>query len=184
MRFLRRGGAYIRKIARDFVKHRKDPNIHSQPFHSPYDHFGLKKSIIFALDGTSAVIGPRYIRGGLSNVARIHEFGGKALVRDVDPVLMDGVKRGYTAPVTSSYLKKKDVVVRRNGQGDPKTGRPIYWIKIRTESQAKHSTRLYKRMVRKDQRRVLKEYLPRPYMSPALDKAIPYLPLLWRNTVK
>lgn len=183
-RFLRRGAAYIRKIARDFVKHRKNPNVHSEPYHSPYDHFGLRDSILFAVNGTYAVIGPRLIRGGLNNVARLHEFGGTAMIRDIDPELWNGVNIGDTAPVTSSHLKAKDIIVRRESKNDPKTGRPVAWIKIRSKSQARHSTRLYRRMGSIMAQKKAVRYLPRPYMKPALEKSIPYLSQLWKNAIK
>ena len=53
---LARSGAYVRKIARDHVKHRSNPDERSEPFHSPYDHFGLKRSIMFGVDDASAFI--------------------------------------------------------------------------------------------------------------------------------
>lgn len=184
MGYLRRAGAYVRKIARDFVKHRKNPDVHSLPYHSPYDHFGLKKSILFGVEDRTALIGPRYIRGGLANVARLHEFGGKQLITDFNKQLWNEVRIGDTAPVTSSYLKKKDTIVRRNERSDPKTGRPVMWVKIRTKSQAEHSQRVYRRIAPLSQKKVLVRYDPRPYMNPALAKSIPYLPQLWRNSVK
>lgn len=184
MTYLRRAGAYVRKIARDFVKHRKNPDVHSLPYHSPYDHFGLKQSIIFGVEDKTALIGPRYIKGGLANVARLHEFGGKQLIDDFDHKLWNEVRIGDEAPVTSAYIHKKDTIIRRNERSDPKTGRPVMWIKIRTKSQAEHSRRVYRRIAPLTQRKVLARYAPRPYMNPALEKSRQYLPQLWKNSVK
>jgi hypothetical protein len=181
---LRRCGAYVRKIARDFVKHRSDPNKHSEKLHSPYDHFGLKRSIIFDTDENAAYIGPRYIKRGLANVARLHEFGGQAIVKDIDPDLWHGVKIGSVAPVTLPNAAKKDKAIRHEARVDPKTGRKIVWIKIRTKRQAEHSTRLYHRFMAKNAGSILVRYAPRPYMVPALMKSLPHLSPMWKNSLR
>lgn len=183
-RCLRACGAYVRKIARDFVKHRSDPNKASLPLHSPYDHFGLKKSIIFGADEHAAYIGPRLIRDGLANVARLHEFGGVARVRDVDPELWDGVEVGDVAPVTVTNKRKSDHVVRNDFRNDPKTDKKVVWIKIANKAQAKHSSRLYRRMAKAQDAWKQVTYPPRPYMAPALSKALPHLPAVWKNSIK
>lgn len=179
---LRRCGAYVRKIARDFVKHVSNPDKHSEQLHSPFDHYGLKKSIVFASDENAAYIGPRYIKGGLANVARLHEFGGSRIVKDIDFQKMRSVKIGDEAPVRKRFVSKSDSVIRKGGT-DPKTGQPVFWIKIRTKSQAEHATRVYRRTAPKNAGSVLAKYAPRPYMIPALKKSLPYLPALWRNAM-
>lgn len=183
-RCLRACGAYVRKIARDFVKHRSDPNKASEPLHSPYDHFGLKKSIIFGADEHAAYIGPKLIRDGLSNVARLHEFGGVARVRDIDPHLWNGVEVGDEAPVVETRKRKSDPVLRHDTRSDPKTGKKVVWIKIANKSQAEHSTRLYRRMAKAENAWKQVSYSPRPYMAPALSKALPHLPAVWKNSIK
>lgn len=182
---LRRMGAYVRKIARDFVKHKRNPNQSAAPLHSPYDHFGLKRSIEFGVDNDYAYIGPKYIKRGLANVARVHEFGGNVVANDVNPELIDGVEPGQVAPVTSKYFnKKKDTLVRKEAHIDPKTKRNVFWIRIRTATQAKHSTRLYRRLNKAYPVKKLKHYPPRPYMRPALYKALPHLTPMWKNSIK
>lgn len=177
-------GAIVRKISRDFIKHKRNPNQSSAPLHSPYDHFGLRASIQFAADEHDVVIGPRYIRRGLQNVARIHEFGGNLTVKKVErPELLDKTEIGDVAPVTSAYVSKKDAIVKRDGI-DRRTGYPIIWTKIRTKSQREESKRLYKRMVRDSHETVVAHYPPRPYMRPALMKALPTLPRVWKNAIK
>lgn len=183
-RVLKRCGAYIRKIARDFVRHRSDPEKHSEPLHSPYDHFGLKQSIIFATDENAVYIGPRHIRGGLTNVARLHEFGGEAVVKDIDMELWEGVKPGMVAPVTTRNLRKADRVVRHDSRPDPKTGRKVVWVRIANKRQAEHSTRLYHRLMTNSTATRLVRYAPRPYMAPALTKALPNLSSMWKNSIK
>ena len=180
---LRSCGAYVRKIARDFVKHKANPNKASEPGDSPYDHFGLKRSIQFALhDKNTVVIGPRLIRDGLANVARRHEFGGTAQVKKIDFNLLSGVKVGDEAPVTASRLTNKDSVIKA-GATDGKTGQRTYWIKIRTKRQAESSTRLYRRMAKDVTETETITYPPRPYMRPALNKSLPYLNRIMRNSL-
>ena len=181
---LRRCGAYVRKIARDFIRHKSNPERHSEPLHSPYDHFGLKQSVIFVVDGDAVYIGPRHIRGGLANVARLHEFGGEAVVKDIDMELWDGVKQGMVGPVTVRNLRRSDRVVRHDSRTDPKTGRKVVWVHIANRRQAEHSTRLYHRLMRNSTATRLVRYPPRPYMAPALMKALPNLSSMWKNSIK
>lgn len=186
-RILKRCGAYVRKIARDFVKHRSNPDQYAPPLHSPFDHFGLKNSIIFDTDDKFAYIGPRYIKRGLANVARLHEFGGEAVVKDIDPELWNGVRIGQVAPVTEDHLRKrrhKDAIIRNDMQTDPKSGRKVVWIRIANKRQAKHATRLYHRLMAGSTATKLVKYPPRPYMAPALVKALPTLSSVWKNAIK
>jgi len=183
-RILARCGAYVRKIARDFVRHRKNPNVHSAPGHSPYDHYGLRQSIIWASDENAAYIGPRLIRGGMNNVARLHEFGGTVARRVIDPQLWQSVKPGDIAPVTENHMAQSDVPARSEGKRDPRTGRKVFWIRIRTKSQAEHAHRLYRRFALKNAKTEMVDYPPRPYMFPALEKSLPHLPRFWKNAIK
>lgn len=186
-RILKRCGAYVRKIARDFVKHRSNPDQAAPPLHSPYDHFGLKSSIIFDTDENFAYIGPRYIKRGLANVARLHEFGGEAVVKDIDQDLWNGVRIGQVAPVTETHLRKrghKDTIVHNDMRTDPKSGRKVVWIRIANKRQAKHATRLYHRLMAGSTATKLVKYPPRPYMAPALMKALPTLSSVWKNAIR
>ena len=183
---LARSGAYVRKIARDHVRHRSNPDERSEPFHSPYDHFGLKRSIMFGSDGDSAYVGPIHIRRGLMNVARRHEFGGYDYVR-TSPFDAYNVKKmsiGDVAPVTESHLTRKDSVRGRPGLVDRRTGRNVVFIRIRTKSQLAHSTRLVGRLKRQERKRVRAYYPQRPYMAPALRKSLPYLKGFWKDSIK
>lgn len=188
---LMQAGRYTWGIARSLIKQRSNPNKSSAPGAPPYSHkssfsAGFKKTIVYAMapDKKSVVIGPKLVRDGLSELARVHEFGGTRQVNDIDHNLYDGVDIGETAPVTYRYITSKDTVVRSDPRPDPKTYRSVKWVRIRTKSQAKHATRLYRRLVRKYPQKVIARYPARPYMRPALELATPKLSAFWRQSVK
>lgn len=188
---LLQAGRYTWGIARDLIKQRTNPDNSSSPGSPPHSHksafsAGFKKTIAYALtlDRKAVVIGPKLVRDGLSELARVHEFGGMREVNDIDPELWDGVEIGDTAPVTYRYVTSKDTVVRNDNRPDPRSYRVVKWIRIRTKGQAKHATRLYRRLVRKYPQKVMARYPARPYMRPALKLATPKLSAFWRNSVK
>jgi hypothetical protein len=190
---LNQAGDYVRRVARSLIRHRKNPNVSSAPGVAPHSHSntakanpGFKRTIVHAMDGRDTVlIGPQYVKGGLSNIARIHEFGGSQRVKDIPPGLEDGVNIGDVAPVTINHVsKRKDQVIRQDTHNDPKTGRKVVWIKIRTKTQAAHSNRLYSRMSKKYGKKVTAYYPARPYMRPALGLSRPKLSRFWRATIK
>lgn len=190
---LNKAGGYIRKIARSIVRQRKNPNVSSVPGTPPHSHRntqksnpGFKRTIVNAMENPqTAVIGPQLVRGGLSNVARVHEFGGSQRIRAVAPGLEDGVNIGDEAPVSERHIsKRKDRVIRKDPHNDPKTGRNVFWIVIRTKTQAAHSGRLYRRMNKKYGKLVRANYPARPYMRPALELSRPKLSRFWRGTIK
>lgn len=187
---LLQAGRYNWMIARGLIKQRKNPNKSSAPGTPPHSHRGntnpgFKKTIVYALapDRKSVVIGPKLVRAGLSNIARVHEFGGTQRVRDVDPDLANGVTIGKIAPVTVYNRAKRDAIVKNDPNRDPKTGRRVVWIRIRTKSQAAHSNRLYRRMNRKYARYHIARYPARPYMRPSLELSKPKLAAFWRNSI-
>ena len=101
-------------------------------------------------DRKVVLIGPMHLRGGHKNVARIQEFGGNAVMNVVDPDKWNGMKIGDEGPVTINHFsKRKDLVKRRDPHKDPATGRMVIWITLRTQTQADHSTRLYRRLSNK-----------------------------------
>lgn len=192
---LNEAGRYVWRIARGLIASRKNPNIASSPGMAPYSHAGrlrsgsfnkgFKKTIVYGMDGHSkVVIGPMLVRGGLSNIARIHEFGGSRRVVKVVPELIDGVKVGDEGPVTVKNCTSHDVVIRVDHNVDPCTKRKVVWIKIRTKSQAEHSTRLYRRMNKRYGKQVTVNYPQRPYMKPALRLGQPKLSQFWINAVR
>lgn len=188
---LKQAGRYVWGITRTIIKQRKNPDDASAPGTAPHSHrsgfnVGFKRTIAYALapDKKSVVVGPRLVREGLSNIARIHEFGGSKRVREADPDLMDGVAIGEVGPVAGNHLSRFDEVIRQDPHRDPRTGRKVVWIRIRTKSQAAHSSRLYRRMNKLYGRMVYATYPKRPYMRPALDLALPKLSKFWQNSVK
>jgi hypothetical protein len=188
---LKQAGRYTWSIARSLIKQRRNPDDSSAPGTAPHSHqggmnAGFKKTIVYALapDKKSVVIGPKLVRKGLSNIARLHEFGGSRQVQDIDPKLMDGVEIGETGPVTWTHLSRYDSIVHQDPQRDPRTGRKVVWIRIRTKSQAAHSSRLYRRLKKHDKKMVYAQYPQRPYMSPALRLSRPKLSEFWKNSVK
>jgi hypothetical protein len=190
-RTLLQSGKYIWGIARSLIKQRRNPDASSAPGTPVYSHqnnfsSGFKKTIVYALapDGRSIVVGPKAVSGGLTELARSHEFGGTRMVNKVDPELYNGVRIGAVAPVTQQYIAKRDSVVSRDNRHDPRTGRSVSWIRIRTRSQAEHSTRLYKRMIRRYPQKVMAFYPARPFMRPALELGRPKLSGFWKNSVK
>jgi hypothetical protein len=188
---LSQAGDFVRRVARSLVRQRKNPNIASAPGTAPHSHRGgdnpgFKRTIVHAMDGKNTVlIGPQLVRGGLSNVARVHEFGGTQKILGTAPGLENGVDIGDEAPVTIRNISsRKDRIIREDSHVDPKTGRKVVWIKIRTKSQMRHSNRLYRRMNKKYGKMVRANYPARPYMRPALDLSRPKLSKFWRGTIK
>lgn len=189
---LRRAGAYVRAVAKNSIKQRKNPDIASAPGSPPVSHKnkgnpGFKRTILFGVtpSGTSVLVGPMHVKGGLANVGRIHEFGGKRVIRAIDADKFDnGLKIGDDGPVTMRHIRKKDSIIRSDPHRDPATGRKVVWIRLRTKTQAEHSTRLYRRMSRKYARKIAVNYPARPYMGPALERSAPKLSKFWHNSVK
>lgn len=188
---LLQAGKYNWRIARALIKQRRNPNKSSAPGRPPHSHRGaanpgFKRTIAYDLapDNRSVVIGPKLVRAGLSNIARTHEFGGVQRVRDVDFGLWNKVVRGDVAPVTAYHAAKKDSIVKTDPNPDPKTGRTVVWIKIRTKTQAAHSRRLYRRMAKKYAPYRSARYPARPYMRPSLELSRPKISAFWKNSVK
>jgi hypothetical protein len=192
-RTLSAAGAYVRAVAKNSIKTRKNRNKKSRPGAAPFSHpdskgmQGFKKTIVFGVDKyrRSVVIGPKKVTGGITELARVHEFGGSREVSDVNnKFLTKGVEIGDIAPVRQKHLTKKDVIVKRDAAIDPLTRDAVFWIRIRTQSQTDHSRRLYRRMFRALSKKVKKRYPARPYMRPALKKSSPSLSRFWVGTIK
>ena len=188
---LTQAGRYIWGIARSLIKNRSNPDVSSMPGTPVHSHksssfAGFKKTIVYALapDKKSVVIGPKQVSGGLTDLARTHEFGGSLWINEVDPELYKGAKIGKLAPVTWKHLAKSDVVSHKDSRTDPRTGRSISWVRVRTRTQAAHATRLYRRLVHRYPVKVHATYPARPYMRPALELGRPKLSSFWKNSVK
>lgn len=190
---LKSAGAYVRAVVRNSIKTRKNRNKNSAPGSPPFSHpdnkgmQGFKKTIVFGVDlaRRSVLVGPKKVVGGLNELARVHEFGGTRYQRVVDEKFMDnGVAVGDIAPLRGKFLTKKDVPVRRAEQKDPLTGDAVYWVKIRTRSQAEHASRLYRRMAKLLAEKTKVKYPARPFMRPGLKKSLPALSRFWVNAIQ
>jgi len=184
---LKSAGAYVRRVAMSSIPQRKNPELHSRPGKPPASHAGFKKTILFALtsDRRTVVVGPRYVKGGLTNIARIHEFGGsrRVPVIDVDH-FKNGFRVGEEGPMRTDRLTKRDEIVRRSNVLDPRTHRKVVWIKLRTERQAEMASRLYPRIASLEAKKKTVKYPARPYMGPALTRSLPKLTSFWKRAVK
>lgn len=187
-KWFKKAGAYIRKVAMNSIKKKKDESLHSAPGKAPYYHgatFGggtnFKQSIMFKTEKDGVVIGP--ISNRLGALGALHEFGGTQKIKYIDhPNYNKVFKVGDVGMVSTKKLKNY-----RGGSGgyrDPLTGYPVAVIKIETAQMADHATRV--------NRRVLKEYFTktktasypaRPFMRPAYQTSEPYLLGMWKNTI-
>ena len=187
---LREAGAYVRKVVRASIKQRKDPNISSAPGTPPHSHRakanpGFKRTIASGMwDNKTVLVGPKLVRAGLSNIARVHEFGGVQVLRGLDPKLDNGINIGDVAPVRGKFITRKDAVVSKDSRPDPRTGQKLFWIKIRTETQLLHAKRVYNRLKKKYGKNKRVYYPARPYMKPALMFSKRKLSSFWRSSVK
>ena len=189
-------GRYVMNIVRASIHQRRDPNKSAAPLHQPFAHAhsgskpnpGFKKTIVYAMEegGKAVLVGSQLVRPGMSVIAKSHEFGGTRMIKgswehDIDP---SQLKIGDVAPVRRKYVTRRDIVVRTDRDPDPKTGERVYWIRLRTKSQVKHSVRVFKRMRKKYSKMVRANYPARPFMLPGLIHATPKLNTFWRNAVK
>lgn len=197
---LMEAGRLTMRVARGFVRQVKNPNVASASGRPPHSHTytkkksgeknkGFKNTITYALrpDKKAVWIGPQKVIGGLSNFAPTHEFGGQRKIVKGDPDLLNGVKIGDIAPITMKYFYGSlDKIQKKDRNVDPKTGRKVVWVRIRTKSQAQHSTRLYNRMVKAyhPYGYTLGKYPARPFMKPSLYAVLPRLPYFWKGVIR
>ncbi|MEG1926255.1 MAG: hypothetical protein RR415_10970 [Ruthenibacterium sp.] len=182
---LREAGSYVRSVAINSIKTRKNRNLASLPETQPYNHTGFKKTIIFKVEGTrSVVIGPRYIKRGLANTARLHEFGGTRRINALDPKKWGGFNIGELGPMRIDRVTRNDAVLRTDSHADPRTGCKVVWVKLRIKSQTTKANRLYRRMAKKYPTWKIAKYPKRPYMGPARDRSLPKLSKFWVNSVR
>ncbi len=159
---LSRAGAYLRAIARNSIKRRKNPNKSSQPGTPPYHHSSFKNTIQWGLspDRQTVYIGPAIVRGGMMNAGRLHEFGGVKSFANK----FKGYKLGQTGPIAENA----DGSLRR--------------IRLRTPGQVARANRL----ARQHTPWLLggvRRYPARPFMRPALLAGLPKLSNFWINAI-
>lgn len=206
---LRSAAAYIYKVARNSIRRRANPDKASLPGTPPYTHskgiVDFKKSIVFSVDekNMTALIGPVYIKGGLGNVARLHEFGGDKSQTLENRKKLQRVEIGEYGPIRvksrNEGLALRSVqhrhAIGRNRwlTNDPLTGDPVVFVKIRTQTQADASTRLRNRLRYQSGGRrpysasmgiITRSHYPaRPFMGPALRKSQERIAPMWRNAI-
>lgn len=194
---LRSAGAYVRAIAIKSIstrrpKQEKHYEVPASPAGKPpFDHArkqNFRKSILFAVtrDNSTAVVGPKLLRGGMDNIARLHEFGGRKTRLRIDFHLWnDGPNVGEYGMLREKYLTHFD---KQFGKAeihrDPLTGQRVFWVRIRKPWHREISRRLYRRFMKKYARTTTANYPARPYMAPALKRALPKLADFWAGTVK
>lgn len=184
-------GRMIYRITRNSIRRRKNKNAHSPPGTPPFTHTGaLKRSIRFAATDKDVVVGATHSEIGL--VANLHEFGGvpkkkkrKTNYRNNWKLQIGGhgpieigpprwVKRGnkrvfsqvYFAKLTSANMVAKAKAIARDAEET--------LLEERLEADEAVAS------VYGDN----PKYPPRPFMGPALIKAQPYLPPMWRGAIK
>ena len=196
-------GRYVMNIVRASLHQRKNPDQSSAPGRPPFSHAspskmkkhpkfnpGFKRTIVYAMEesGKAVLVGPMLVRPGMSEIAKSHEFGGRRKVTKYWHEEMDvnNFKAGTMGPVRKAYISRKDSIVSTDPDVDPKTGEQVYWIRLRTAGQVKHSQRVFKRMAKVYTKTTFSrgKYPPRPFMLPGLIHAQPKLAAFWRNAVK
>ena len=206
---LRSAGAYVRAIAIKSISTRRPKRVEdghyevvaSKAGNPPFDHAwpsnggrnrhgttNFRKSILFAMtrDNSTVVVGPKLMRLGSNNIARLHEFGGTKQIPRIDFHLWnDGPNVGEYGMLREKYITHFD---KQFGKAeihrDPLTGQRVFWVRIRKPWHRKISRRLYRRFMKKYARTTTGNYPPRPYMAPALKRALPKLADFWAGTVK
>ena len=181
-------GRLIYRIARNSIRRRKNANAHSSPGKPPFTHTGaLKRSIRFAATDKDVIVGATHSEIGM--VANLHEFGGhskkkkrKTNYRNNWKLQIGGhgpieigpprwVKRGsqrvfssvYFAKLTSANMVSKSKAIANDAE------QALIAEQLEDDKQTAA-------MFGNDPK-----YPPRPFMGPALVKAQPYLPPMWRD---
>jgi len=184
-------GRMIYRIARNSIRRKKNPKAHSPPGKPPFTHTGaLKRSIRFAATDKDVVVGATLSEIGL--VANLHEFGGTPKKKKRTSKYRNNWKLqiGGHGPIE---IGPPRMVKRRNQRVLSR----VYFAKLTTANMVAKS-----KAIAADAEAMLiaerledeeltasiygdnPKYPPRPFMGPALIKAQPYLPPLWRSSIK
>lgn len=160
---LKQAGAYIRAIARNSIKKRRNPDVSSAPGTPPYHHSSFKNTIRWAVNQQeqAVYIGPSLIRGGMENAGRLHEFGG--------------VRRN--AP------KKKEYRIGGTGPIQGTNRKNAVYVKLRSALQVARAEQIAENLY-PWLKGGIKRYPARPFMRPALMAGLPRLSKFWNNAIK
>ncbi len=187
-KWFKQAGAYLRKVAMNSIKKKKDPAKHAPVGKPPFYHgatFGggtnFKQSIMYKAEKDGVVIGP--IAGRLGALGALHEFGGTQKIKYIDhPNYNKVFKVGDIGMVSTKKLK--NYRGGRGGYRDPLTGYPVAVIEIETAQMAQHATRVNKRVLREYFTKTkTASYSARPFMRPAYKTSEPYLLKMWKNAI-
>jgi hypothetical protein len=162
-RVLSKFGAFVRRGAKSSIRKRKKASATGNP---PSSHTGLlKKFIYFGYDqaARSVVIGP----------ARLNQVSFSADMTPVTGTIPSNLEYGGSAYILeergpNGTWHRKDL--RRRGS-------------VASVGDMRYQVATGK-IIRRDIRRRKITVKPRPFMHPALNKELPKLPAMWRDSVK
>lgn len=161
---LKRNAFYLRRVARNSIRRRKEPSKPGQPPRSVRGD--LKRGIYAMLDGRgSAVVGPVKFDWG-TGAPNTLEFGGETVI---DNSVRRKVGDGGEIRVVSGRAGK-----------EVRPGVRVVFAKIRTQAQADRATEINRAIFGPRKVRVA----DRPFMAPALEKSIPKLAPMWAMSVR
>lgn len=160
---LSRAGAYLRAIAKNSIKTRRNPDQSSAPGTPPHHHSTFKRTIRWAVNTSekAVYIGPAIVRGGMENAGRLHEFGGTKRFKAQEKQY----SIGSSGPISGT--NKKDAV----------------YVKLRSALQVARAERVAKKIYPWTRNGVMR-FPARPYMRPALAAGLPKLSRFWNNAIK
>lgn len=195
-RWLFKAGGYLRQTVRRLIRRVKDEDgklrRQSQPGSPPFSHESnrqffknLRDSILFAVDANAGtvIIGPMLQQ---EQIGKLHEFGGTTNTKRLPAAANRIFNVGDYGPVaTDKYPNESQAGPRSGAFTDPTRKVPVVWVKLRTAEQARHATRVNRRIqIAYFAKNKEARYPRRPFMAPGLEKAAPRLDSMWYNTIQ
>lgn len=178
---LKRNAFYLRRVARNSIRRRKEPSKPGQPPRSVRGD--LKRGIYAMLDGRgSAVVGPVKFDWGTGAPSTL-EFGGETVIdNSVRRKVGDGGEVRVVSGAAAGVKRDSSGKFLRNSQRgkEVRTGVRVVFAKIRTQAQADRATEINRAIFGPRKVRVA----DRPFMAPALEKSIPKLAPMWAMSVR
>lgn len=179
-RRMRKVGYRMMRKAQSLIREQANRDKASRPGRPPYSHGYFKKSILYGVEdaGRTVVIGPGYFKGNpLTNVGRLHEFGGTKVIK--------GRRRKYAVGKVGPVDLRSGYVTPPPKDGGriarPEAG--VVFAKLKTEQQVRRATALDKAHWPDADAAKTRKYKPRPYMAVALSRMTPQLTGLWVHAV-
>ena len=192
---LAHAAAYIRKVAVRSIRRIKKPSAPGMP---PHSRTGvLKRGIAYAVEPGKqvAVIGPT--RSAVGGIAHTHEFGGmeppkpaskprgfKLYVGGFGPIRVQAGQYKKLTSKSREYRRIKSPWLREHHY---LTDQDLLVIPLHTERQVAAAHRVMETLppsVSGLPGKRPRLYPARPFMGPALAKAIPRLPREWANSIR